>query len=113
MGITYPQYLVLLVLWEAGPLPVQHIADKLEIEGATATPLIKRMEAIGLVTRTRSAEDERRVLVGLTDKGETYRHKSVDIPERLGCIVNLSDSQAGKLLQELNAIRHGLDVEAS
>ena len=109
MGVTYPQYLILLVLWEKGPQTIHKLAKELEIEGATATPLIKRMETLGLVTRERCKEDERRVLAKLTDLGESYREKSVGIPTDLGCAVNVSEAQAKKLLTELNAIRATLD----
>ena len=108
LGVTYPQYLTLLVLWQHGELPVQQIAEKLEIESATATPMIKRMESLGLVTRTRSEKDERSVLVALTQKGESLRQKAQDIPQRLGCAVNVKDGQAKKLMKELNAIRLGI-----
>lgn len=108
LGVTYPQYLVLLVLWQHGELLVQQIADKLEIEGATATPLIKRMQAMGLVDRERSKIDERAVIVSLTAKGNSLREKAADIPERLGCAVNVDNDQAQKVLKELNAIRLGI-----
>ncbi|WP_299410801.1 MarR family transcriptional regulator [uncultured Roseobacter sp.] len=108
IGITYPQYLVLLVLWEQGPLTVQSVARELEIESPTATPLIKRMEAMGLVKRTRCIDDERRVLVSLTDKANSYRDIAARIPERLGCAVKVTDAQAGQLLTELTKIRDGI-----
>ncbi|GGX71116.1 MarR family transcriptional regulator [Tateyamaria omphalii] len=108
LGVTYPQYLTLLVLWQHGDLAVQQIAEKLEIEGATATPMIKRMETLGLVTRTRSKKDERSVVVSLTDAGKALRDKAGDIPERLGCIVNVDGDQAQRLIKELNAIRLGM-----
>lgn len=108
LGVTYPQYLTLLVLWQHGELPVQQIAEKLEIEGATATPMVKRMESQGLISRTRSEKDERSVVVSLTDKGEVLRKKALDIPKLLGCAVNVKDGQAKKLMKELNAIRLGM-----
>ena len=108
MGITYPQYLVLLVLWEQGPQTVKSIARELEIEGPTATPLVKRMEAMGLVSRTRSEEDERHVVVAPTTKADSYREMAAAIPERLGCAVNVTDDKAGKLLSELTKIRRGI-----
>ncbi|WP_353862470.1 MarR family winged helix-turn-helix transcriptional regulator [Svornostia abyssi] len=83
LGLTYPQYLVMLVLWERGPLPVHEIGDALRLDSGTLSPLLKRLEAGGLVRRRRSAEDERRVLVALTDEGRALRDRAVDIPERL------------------------------
>lgn len=112
MGVTYPQYLVLLALWETDGLTVQKIADRLEIEGATATPLIKRMEKLNLVSRQRCAEDERRVLVRLTDLGQSHRQKAMAIPEALGCISQLSTERANRLIADLNEIRrHILETE--
>ena len=109
MGVTYPQYLVLLILWEKGDLTVQKIADELEIESATATPLIKRMEKLGLVTRTRSTEDERRVVVRQTQRADRFREQAKSIPHQLGCAVNVTESQALKLLNELNTIRENIE----
>jgi MarR family transcriptional regulator, organic hydroperoxide resistance regulator len=105
MGITYPQYLVLLVLWEEDGLTVNHIADRLEIEGATATPLIQRMEKLGLVTRHRSSEDERCVLVSLTKTANSYRERARQIPQALGCAAGVSPLEAKRILDDLNRIR--------
>jgi DNA-binding MarR family transcriptional regulator len=105
MGITYPQYLVLLILWEENGLTIQKIADRLELEGATTTPLIKRMEAQGLLTRQRSAEDERKVLVHLTERGESFRGRAAEIPNALGCAVGVESEESEKLRRELNEIR--------
>ncbi len=69
LGLTYPQYLVMLVLWERDGVPVKDIGERLFLDSGTLTPLLKRLEAAGLVKRTRSTEDERQVLVALTPKG--------------------------------------------
>ncbi|WP_420145491.1 MarR family winged helix-turn-helix transcriptional regulator [Sphingobium sp.] len=79
MGITYPQYLVLHALWEEDGRTVGQIADRLALESSTITPLVKRLEAAGHLTRTRSAQDERRVEVRLTDSGRALR-------EQCGCL---------------------------
>jgi MarR family transcriptional regulator, organic hydroperoxide resistance regulator len=105
LGVTYPQYLVLLILWENDGLTIQQIANQLELEGATTTPLIKRMEKIGLVSRQRCSLDERRVLVHLTPRAESFRERASAIPEALGCAVGVSAETAGNLLNELNKIR--------
>ncbi len=84
LEITYPQYLVLMILWENDGLPVNDIAKKLILNTNTITPLIKRMEKQGLVTKQRSVEDERKVIVKLTKKGEELKERAVLIPERLG-----------------------------
>ncbi len=83
LGITYPQYLVLLVLWENQPLAVNDIADKLILNTNTITPLLKRMETDGIVKRIRSEQDERKVFISLTDYGELLKKKAAKIPEEL------------------------------
>src|SRR5213080_1501934 len=70
LGLTYPQYLVMLVLWEEDGLPVKEFGERLFLDSGTLTPLLKRMETAGLVKRTRSTEDERQVIVALTAQGE-------------------------------------------
>lgn len=83
LGITYPQYLVLLVLWEENGLSVNKIGRKLLLNTNTLSPLIKRMEKNELVTRTRSKDDERTVLVSLTEKGKSLRDQASTIPQDL------------------------------
>lgn len=83
MGLTYPQYLVLLVLWEHGKLSVNQIGEKLLLNTNTLSPLIKRMEKMDLLKRARSKKDERSVLVGLTEKGLSYKADATPIPQKL------------------------------
>jgi len=83
LNLTYPQYLVLLLLWETDGLAVNDITEKLVLNTNTVTPLLKRMEVQGLITRQRSHEDERRVIVTLTPQGLALRDKAATIPERL------------------------------
>lgn len=83
LGITYPQYLVLLVLWENDDLTVNQITAKLILNTNTVTPLLKRMEKLGLIHRRRSDTDERRVLVSLSEKGIKLRETAAKIPARL------------------------------
>lgn len=75
LNITYPQYLVLLALWETSPLSVKELGERLYLDSGTLTPMLKRMEKEHLIERYRSKEDERRVLVGLTDKGRQAEEK--------------------------------------
>jgi DNA-binding MarR family transcriptional regulator len=88
LGLTHPQYLVMLALWERSPRTVRSVADALYLEPPTLTPLLKRLEALGLVTRRRDPDDERRVLVGLTAPGLALRDRLTDVPavlfDRLG-----------------------------
>ncbi len=83
IGITYPQYLVLLVLWENDELTVNEISRKLFLNTNTTTPLLKRLEAQGLVTRRRSDEDERKVIIALTANGKKLQSRAADIPGKL------------------------------
>ena len=83
LGITYPQYLVLMILWEEDSLPVNDIAKKLILNTNTITPLLKRMEKDGIIRRKRSGEDERKVIVQLTGKGKGLQEEAAQIPEQL------------------------------
>lgn len=83
MGITYPQYLVLMVLWETDGLTVNEISKKLILNTNTITPLLKRMETLGILERKRSTEDERKVVVQLTTKGRNLRVQAAEIPYKL------------------------------
>ncbi|MBQ3722738.1 MAG: MarR family transcriptional regulator [Bacteroidales bacterium] len=83
-GLTYPQYLVLLVLWETDGQPVNDIAKRLMLETNTVTPLLKRMEADGIVTRSQGKKDARQMIVKLTKKGRDLQRKLTDVPETVG-----------------------------
>src|SRR6516225_3784487 len=84
LGLTYPQYLVMLVLWEHGTVPIKDIGAALQLDYGTLTPLIKRLEANGLLRRERSAEDERTVRVSLTDQGRALREQAAGVPSAIG-----------------------------
>ncbi len=83
LNLTYPQYLVLLVLWEEGHANVSRLSERLHLDSGTLSPLLKRLEAIGYISRERSADDERRVDIVLTPTGKRLQHKAACIPERL------------------------------
>ncbi len=89
LGLTYPQYLVMLALWEQAPRTVKALGQALELDSGTLTPLLKRLEAAGFVTRTRDAEDERRVQIALTQAGEALREKAGVVPTALACQLQL------------------------
>jgi len=95
LGLTYPQYLVMLVLWEEEPQTVGALGARLYLDSGTLTPLLKRMEAAGLVSRTRDAEDERRVLIGLTEQGRALRADALHVPE------TIADGRSPEGLDEL------------
>lgn len=84
LGLTYPQYLVMLVLWEQDRQPVNDLAKRLHLETNTVTPLLQRMEQQGLVVRKRSKEDGRQVIVSLTETGRELEQRAAGIPEKLG-----------------------------
>ena len=83
MGLTYPQYLVLLVLWESGTATVSQIGERLHLESGTLSPLLRRLDAGGTIRRTRMPHDERSVQVSLTERGDRLRAEAAGIPEQL------------------------------
>ena len=99
-GLTYPQYLVLLVLWEKDGQPVNNIANRLFLETNTVTPLLKRMEAEGIISRTQGVEDARQMIVKLTKKGKNLQKKLYDVPETVGSAV-LCDSLTAETVPDL------------
>jgi DNA-binding MarR family transcriptional regulator len=101
LGLTYPQYLALNVLWREDKLTVGSIAERLALESSTLTPLLKRMEAAGLLRRTRSPANERQVVVALTDKGRELR-------SRAGCLADALLSSSGQSPAHLNQINRDL-----
>jgi DNA-binding MarR family transcriptional regulator len=101
VGLTYPQYLCLLALWETDAvLGVSELGTLLHLDSGTLTPLLKRMEAAGLVARTRDSADQRRVLVSLTDRGWDLRERVVDVPARLVAGLGMTE-QDGRVLRDL------------
>jgi DNA-binding MarR family transcriptional regulator len=104
LGLTYPQYLAMLVLWEASPRTVGALGEALDLESSTLTPLLKRLEAQGLVARTRDPEDERRVIVNLTSAGAALRDKARAVPEQLFCKLNMPLDELGDLRERLKAL---------
>ena len=106
LGITYPQYLVLMVLWESDAVTVNDIAEKLILNTNTLTPLLKRMEVMGLLERRRSESDERKVVVSLTEKGIGLREKARVVPESL--LQGLQQSPLS--LEQLLELKSNLDV---
>ncbi|HCM60069.1 MAG TPA: MarR family transcriptional regulator [Bacteroidales bacterium] len=99
LGITYPQYLVLMILWEEDGMPVNDIAKKLILNTNTITPLLKRMEHQGIVKRKRSGEDERKVIVQLTAKGRELQEEARMIPEKLASRLLEGDLKVDDLIR--------------
>jgi DNA-binding MarR family transcriptional regulator len=108
LGLTYPQYLVMLALWERAPSTIGALGEALGLDSATLTPLLKRMEAGGLVTRRRDAADERRVLVEPTARGQALRARMKDVSAALACSVPLSPGEVKALHATLTHLVAGL-----
>lgn len=113
LGLTYPQYLVMTVLWNTGPCTVKEIGDALSLDSGTLTPLLKRLEAAGRITRSRDRTDERRVVVALTPAGEALRAAGAAIPPALGCIVGADRAEIDRLKETLDRLRHRLDASVA
>jgi MarR family transcriptional regulator, organic hydroperoxide resistance regulator len=101
LGLTYPQYLVLLVLWERGSVPVRDLGAALQLDYGTLTPLLKRLEAHGLLRRERSATDERSVLITLTGEGAALRSRAQPIPAYIGTAMGLDAAEFDQLRASL------------
>lgn len=101
LGITYPQYLVLLVLWEHNAMAVTQITKLLLLDTSTLTPLLKRLEKIGYITRKRSTTDERVVMIGLTETGDKLRDEACMIPEQLVAGLNFTNEELAELYRLL------------
>jgi DNA-binding MarR family transcriptional regulator len=108
LGLTYPQYLVMLVLWEKDGPTVSELGARLELDSGTLTPLLKRMESAGLVTRRRDDDDERVVRVELTAKGRALSAKAAAVPAAIACKVGGDIRKISKLRDELTAITRAL-----
>lgn len=104
LGITYPQYLVLLVLWEKDGVGVNEIGCKLYLNTNTLTPLLKRMEHLSLIKRMKCCEDERKVLIYLSDKGKYLKNDAKDIPEEMASSLDCKLEKAMLLKNELEIL---------
>lgn len=104
LGLTYPQYLVMMALWESGALPVKALSERLSLDSGTLSPLLKRLEAAGLLRRARSKEDERGVIVSLTKAGEALRAKAPVVVEAVACALPLKGGAVADLQQTLRRI---------
>ncbi len=109
LGVTYPQYLALLTLWEEDSLSVTAIGDRLLLDSGTLTPVLKRLEALGLVSRTRSTTDERQVIVRLTEQGAAMRHVAEGFPTRILDASECSEEELDSLRQALLGLRKNLN----
>ncbi len=110
LGLTYPQYLVMLVLWEHGELPVKRLGEHLRLDSGTLSPLLKRLEAAGLVVRERSAEDERSVRVRPTEEGTALRERALEVPRRIAAATGFDLAEVQDLRARLDRLTDALDA---
>ncbi len=113
LGLTYPQYLVMLVLWEGDGRSVSEIGSSLHLDSGTLTPLLKRLEAAGLVRRRRQVADERVVLVDLTAAGQALREKALAVPKAMAGRLCLDHEQVNRLRDDLRRLVANLDTDAT
>ncbi len=104
LGLTYTQYIVLLVLWEKDGITVGEICDRLMLDNGTLSPLLKKMQQAGIIDRKRSEADDRVVLISLTEEGKELQEKAKDIPGKVACCVDLAPEKAQTLFALLNEL---------
>lgn len=104
LGLTYPQYLVMLVLWEDAPRTVGELGRLLYLDSGTLTPLLKRLAAQGLIARQRAEEDERRVMISLTKAGWALKQRAVSVPEAMLCQLSMTPVEFTTLRAQLQAL---------
>jgi DNA-binding MarR family transcriptional regulator len=104
IDLTYPQYLLMLVLWEHQQLSVKAIGEKLLLDSGTLTPLLKKLESRNLVSRLRNVADERIVMISLTQAGAALKEKAADVPESFKCSLGLTVDELGSLRDSINTI---------
>lgn len=111
LGLTYTQYISMLVLWERKCVSVKELGQCLHLDSGTLTPLLKKLEAKGLLNRRRSEKDERSLLVTLTDAGEKLRERAVDVPGKMGQCVTLDPDEAQTLYRLLYKMLRAMPQE--
>ncbi|MBJ6760178.1 MarR family transcriptional regulator [Myxococcaceae bacterium JPH2] len=104
LGLTYPQYLVMLVLWEEDGVSVKALGERLFLDSGTLTPLLKRLETQGLVRRERSTEDARSVRVSLTTSGRALKRKAASVPEAMSCRLGMSLEEVTRLRRDMRRL---------
>ncbi len=113
LGLTYPQYLAMLVLWEGDGLTVSQLGERLTLDSGTLTPLLKRLATLGLVQRQRDAADERRVLLRLTDAGRRLKASALAVPQAIACATACDLPQIARLASQLTTLRRQLNASLS
>jgi len=110
MGLTYPQYLVLLVLWENDGITVSEIGRRLRLDSGTLTPVLKRLESAGLLLRSRRQSDEREVEIGLTERGRALRGEAEGVRQSVMCQLQMSEPEIQAMRADLNALIDNLST---
>ena len=110
LGLTYPQYLVMLVLWEGDGITVSQLGQRLALDSGTLTPLLKRLEASGLLQRLRDSADERRVLLQLSREGRALKRKALAVPAAIACAAGCELDELASLTARLKALREQLQA---
>lgn len=114
LGLTYPQYITMMVLWENNKVAMRDLGKRLYLDSGTLTPVLKKLEAMGYLKRYRNPEDERILMVSITDEGRALRQEAENIPYQMGCLVNqkgelFSGEEVGTLKEQLYQIIHTLE----
>lgn len=112
LGLTYPQYLVMVLLWEEGPSSVTGIGNRLSLDSSTLSPLLKRLQVTGLVTRTRATSDERLMIIGLTERGEALQHDAAHVTGEVCEASGLAMTEQQELVQTLRELTSHLDASS-
>lgn len=112
LGLTYPQYLVMLLLWEVGTCSVTGIGLRLSLDSSTLSPLLKRLQAMGLVTRTRAVRDERLMIIGLTDRGQEMQAEAAHVTVEMCAATGISRGEHLDLVDTLRTLASQLDASA-
>lgn len=111
LGLTYPQYLVMMVLWEEDAQAVKAIGERLGLDSGTLSPLLKRLQQTGYVARARSPDDERQVIISLTETGAALQQKAVDVMQSIGIATGCSIEEIDSMRERLHALRRQLAPE--
>jgi len=110
LGLTYTQYITLLALWEKDGVGVKELGDRLYLDSGTLTPLLKKLETMGLLTRTRSKADERNVLIELTGAGRVLKARAAEVPGKLYACAGLKEEDLAGIRAQLQALLQRVDV---
>jgi DNA-binding MarR family transcriptional regulator len=112
LGLTYPQLVVLVALWETDSLTVKDLSARMALDSGTLSPLLKRLEAAGLITRTRNSSDEREVIITLTRAGHALKNQINPVFEGIGCLFDMNMNEVRDLQRTLRTIRKKMDSES-